>query len=432
MRAAGGGAVTTEAAKRRREAALQAHWAGVPPSWLQTLSGERLRVLFAGTWNHGPGPDFRGAIFLRPDGRPLRGDVEIHCRPGDWWRHGHQRDAAYAGVVLQLIEAGAGDARPRGPPAAAAAAPPLALLPEPLLESEAAAAGGEGAPPPAPWQPPCAQVVQEVGPQAVEQRLRRIAQGRLRAKVARLRGRLAASASVEEGVFQLLLEALGAGGNSAAMVALARRLPLARLPSGAGAATLAALLIAEGRGAAGGRPALPWRVATLRPANRPERRLAAAAALVVQLRARGGLAAGLRALAGLPEAAALGELRQPRLLGTERARQLLVDLAYPLALATTAEGDGASAQLERRWLALGGARYGRTEALRQRLTRGGLRRWRSGGTQALLELERWYCRYGACALCPVAALSSRPRRRAALGSPNIQEGGSPAASAARA
>ena len=108
-------------------------------------------------------------------------------------------------------------------------------------------------------------------------------------------------------------------------------------------------------------------------------------------------------------------------------------LAYPLALATTAEGDGASAQLERRWLALGGARYGRTEALRQRLTRGGLRRWRSGGTQALLKLERWYCRYGACALCPLAALSSRPRRRAALGSPNIRGGGgSPAASAARA
>ena len=198
----------------------------------------------------------------------------------------------------------------------------------PLPESESEAAGGEGAPPPAPWQPPCAQVVQEVGPQAVEQRLRRIAQGRLRAKVARLRGRLAASASVEEGVYQLLLEALGAGGNSAAMVALARRLPLARLPSGAGAATL-------------------------RPANRPERRLAAAAALVVHLRARGGLAAGLR-------------------------------------------------------------------------------RWRSGGTQALLELERWYCRYGACALCPLAALSNRPRRRAALGSPNIREGGSPAASAARA
>ena len=413
VRAAGGGAVTTEAAKRRREAALQAHWVGAPPSWLQTLSGERLRVLFAGTWNHRPGPDFRGAIFLRPDGRPLRGDVEIHCRPGDWWRHRHrhrhrhQRDAAYAGVVLQLIEAGAGDARQRGPPASAAAAPPLALLPEPLPESESEAAGGEGAPPPAPWQPPCAQVVQEVGPQAVEQRLRRIAQGRLRAKVARLHGRLAASASVEEGVYQLLLEALGAGGNSAAMVALARRLPLARLPSGAGAATL-------------------------RPANRPERRLAAAAALVVHLRARGGLAAGLRALAGLPEAVALGELRQPRFLGAERARQLLVDLAYPLALATTAEGDGASAQLERRWLALGGARYGRTEALRQRLTRGGLRRWRSGGTQALLELERWYCRYGACALCPLAALSSRPRRRAALGSPNIREGGSPAASAARA
>ncbi|MCY3918992.1 MAG: hypothetical protein OXG38_04165, partial [Chloroflexi bacterium] len=152
-----------------------------------------------------------------------------------------------------------------------------------------------------------------------------------------------------------------------------------------------------------------------RPANAPVRRLAAAAHLLPRLSEAGGgsLARGLIGLTRLPEREAITALQVPRLLGEERARQLLVDAAYPFALAWAPQGELAAA-----WGRLGGARYGRTEALRERLRAGGLRGWRNGSTQALLSLERCYCRAGACAVCPLARLAGVRPGRGPLPSPN--------------
>ncbi|MEE9276876.1 MAG: DUF2851 family protein, partial [Dehalococcoidia bacterium] len=355
------------------EAAIQERWALRPPRSLRTLERERLRVLFAGVWNRGPGPDFRGAILLRDDGRILRGDVELHRRPRDWLRHGHAGDQAYSAVILHLVAAldatAAGQARSpdgRGPPR-------LALL--------------AASPPPAgSW--PCSRVVQQAGAAATAARLQRVACARLRRK-ARRAAMLLSAASAEQAAYRLLLEALGQGGNVRPMAALAQRLPLAALPFAEGAAAVAARLQAAAREGT-------WRSSGLRPANAPVRRLRAAAELIARLRAQGDIAVGLAALAALPQAAALQQLRLPGLLGPDRARQLLVDVAYPLALALGGDGDA----LRRRWLALGGARYGRTAPLRRRLAAGGLRSWRNGATQALLELEAVYCRQGACCICP--------------------------------
>ena len=98
-------ALPTEAAPT--EAALQRHWAcATVPVMLRTTQGERLRLLFSGAWNHGPGPDFRNARLLRRGGQVLRGDVEIHRRARDWRAHGHHRDPAYLSVVLHLIGGG--------------------------------------------------------------------------------------------------------------------------------------------------------------------------------------------------------------------------------------------------------------------------------------------------------------------------------------
>ena len=43
----------------------------------------------------------RGEIEV--DGRRRRGDVEIHLTPTDWGRHGHDGDAAFAGVILHVV-----------------------------------------------------------------------------------------------------------------------------------------------------------------------------------------------------------------------------------------------------------------------------------------------------------------------------------------
>ncbi len=83
---------------------LQAVW--FDPSWrpevLASTNGERLLVEDPGRWNLESGPDFIDAT-VRVGGRVLKGDVEVHRRPADWRRHGHESDPAYANVVVHVF-----------------------------------------------------------------------------------------------------------------------------------------------------------------------------------------------------------------------------------------------------------------------------------------------------------------------------------------
>lgn len=84
---------------------LQCIWADdrLRPPQLRTSSGETLEVEFAGEWNRGPGPDFLGAVLRVGDGsRRISGDVEIHVHPQDWRRHRHTEDPRYARVCAHI------------------------------------------------------------------------------------------------------------------------------------------------------------------------------------------------------------------------------------------------------------------------------------------------------------------------------------------
>ena len=84
---------------------LQCVWADdrLRPEGLRTTDGEVLEVEFPGEWNKGPGPDFLGAVLKVGDGsRRIAGDVEIHIHPADWCRHGHAGDARYARVCAHV------------------------------------------------------------------------------------------------------------------------------------------------------------------------------------------------------------------------------------------------------------------------------------------------------------------------------------------
>lgn len=67
-----------------------------------TTNGLGVRVLHPGRWNRLGGPDFRQARLRLAD-REVTGDVELHLQAGDWEAHGHDRDPAYAGVVLHAV-----------------------------------------------------------------------------------------------------------------------------------------------------------------------------------------------------------------------------------------------------------------------------------------------------------------------------------------
>lgn len=70
---------------------------------LSTADGRRVRVLYPGRRNGGPGPDFRDAMIQMDGAPPQRGDVEVHLADSGWREHGHHEDPNYNNVMLHVV-----------------------------------------------------------------------------------------------------------------------------------------------------------------------------------------------------------------------------------------------------------------------------------------------------------------------------------------
>lgn len=277
------------------------------PGVLHNRRGEPIRVIEPGRWNLEAGPDFLDAVLsVGRHRRRIRGDVEVHIRPGDWQRHRHETDPRYANVVLHLTFF-SGDA-----PGLAESVQQAALRDDLMRRStftfediDLAAYPHENLPA---ASRPCAEWLHGE-PARAERLLDAAGRHRVEMKTARMRSKLHACPDRPRLFYEEVMAALGYKQNKAAFRCLARRVPhddprlrdpLSRYAMLAGSAGL--LPTAEIRGdretrifirglwdlfwrmgeAPPNGTALCWRMDGVRPMNHPLRRLAAAAELFAE------------------------------------------------------------------------------------------------------------------------------------------------------
>jgi hypothetical protein len=168
--------------RRAGEAVFAGRWAaGEWCGWvLRTEQGEDFTLVFQGRRGGGAGPDFRDTILERRDGTRIRGDVELHLRPGGWYAHAHAADPRYNDAVLHVTPRGGRRVAASVPLASGGTAPQAAL---------------ERVQPPAsvPSMPrwPCARLSERIGPAAVRVLLREAGAARFARRVAAFEGELA-------------------------------------------------------------------------------------------------------------------------------------------------------------------------------------------------------------------------------------------------
>ncbi|MFH1141594.1 MAG: DUF2851 family protein, partial [Chloroflexota bacterium] len=318
----------------------------------RTLDGRRLRVLYPGRPNGGPGPDFKDALVQREGSSPVRGDIEVHLRAAGWSQHGHHQDARYNNVVLHVVvqpDAGAATYRQDGQVV-------------PVTELAAAAQPCSDSPQVTPWVSPLPHLrrwralsQEQLGQlldQAGKQRFLNKSAGFLQAMERE---------DAEEVLYQGILEALGYSRNREPMRELARRLPWRAVRDTAWGAPqhqrklAVRRLLLDVAGLPGRMPEdmergafslegvrgvnvatmdpRAWCFAGVRPSNQPHRRLAGAAALLVGY-LDNGLLAGLLPLARQKSVAALRNALTVAdggvtLIGRDRALDIAVNVVLP-------------------------------------------------------------------------------------------------------
>jgi hypothetical protein len=74
----------------------------IPQQKLISTIGEIIEILNVGTHNKDAGPDFLTAK-IKIGNTTWVGNVEIHVKASDWYKHNHQNDSAYSNIILHIV-----------------------------------------------------------------------------------------------------------------------------------------------------------------------------------------------------------------------------------------------------------------------------------------------------------------------------------------
>ena len=279
---------------------LQARWfAGSFGRDFTTIDGRKARVVQFGVWNHEAGPDFAEAAMSFDGAAPQRGCIELDPEDADWERHGHATNTDYDSVVLHVFLA-------RGKREFFTRTSQNRLVPQVQLDVRAI----DDPPNPQPEAKPgrCMAPLRALPVEKVREVLLGAARFRLQRKAAAI-ARLGDIHGPDEALYQTLATTLGYKSNKLPFTLLAQRLPLRLLRNERDSAE--ALLFGVAgfldqrdlgefdsptrawlrglwdrwwpRRAEFERLTIPrplWKMSGQRPANHPQRRLAALTQLV--------------------------------------------------------------------------------------------------------------------------------------------------------
>ncbi len=257
--------------------------------------GRRINILHPGTLNTDAGPDFSNAS-IKIDDQYWCGNIEIHVRASDWFRHGHHTDPAYDTVILHVVEVSDADIyRSNGekiPQLVMACARDFSERYDRFLNNPSGSM-------------PCAAEIPQIPPLHLSDCITALGMQRLQEKADRVSG-LARERGWSEALYITLARSLGFGTNSDPFELLAKTTPLRALRRHSddlqaieamlfGQAGMLTAEIADcdylsilrreyafysAKYGLSPSPNIQWKMARMRPQNSPHRRIATLALLV--------------------------------------------------------------------------------------------------------------------------------------------------------
>ncbi len=191
---------------------------------LATESGEPIEIIYPGRINDDQGADFRDAVIATRE-KLIQGDIELHVKSSSWQAHQHHRDPIYNRVILHVVmwhdtEMAANLQNGEN-------IPTLAL--HKYIESPISQ-WADGEYHPATLGMPCFRAAERLTTGGMAEFLDSAGEARFLAKAAWFQSDLAQTRA-SQSLYQGIMGALGYSKNKLPMLKLARRLPLQILES---------------------------------------------------------------------------------------------------------------------------------------------------------------------------------------------------------